>query len=67
MDEIWEIGYRVDGVTYSVNMVEGTKAEALEIADRKCEKYGYTLGYLKQISRVEADSYRAKGMPYFKC
>lgn len=59
----YEIGFDC-GMFYSVNMFNGTECKAKEVAEAHARRHGYTVEYIRPISALQAESNKAKGMPF---
>ena len=63
---IYEVGYNVGNGITSVNMIEGDTQSVMDKAEAHEKRFGYTLSYIVPISKVQAESNKAKGMPWIK-
>ena len=67
---ICEVGFKVSDSIYSVNMIWSNTGEneieaIKDSAERKAEKHGYEVAYIKPLLDCEVDYKFAKGIPLY--
>ena len=68
--KLFEVGFKVSDGIFSVNMIwantgNGERDAVTETAQRRAERYGYAVAYVKEINEAQAQENARKGMPMY--